>query len=318
VSSLKGEEAPPSDIEESYRLGIRNGWFRWNEAPQKEPTKKEVKKDPYWKVWKRLGSLRRSPQSTSDESVSIVTAVSESSEPGRRFELRDINIDFPVGELTVITGPTASGKTALLMALMGEMTGVSDGQSTVANTHGEDGPKIFLPKHPSQYDMTTGLKNCISYAAQAPWLEHLTIKDNILFGSPYEEERYNEVIRCCALQPDLDVLEDGDQTEIGARGVSLSGGQKARVALARAVYARTKHVLLDDPLSAVVCRLDRKSLSNQDAESFLQDSHTSRFLFEELFQGPLMKDRTVVSPVSPLNFIELLNVFASSSSSPIM
>lgn len=266
VSSLKGEEAPPFNIEESYRLGISSGWFRWNEAPREEPTKREDKKDPFWKVWKHVGSLRRGPQLTSDESASTVTAVSEPAEPGRRFELRDINIDFPVGELTVIAGPTASGKTALLMALMGEMTAVSNGQPTVANTPGEDGPKIFLPKHPSQYDVTTGLKNCISYAAQAPWLEHLNIKDNILFGSPYEEERYNEVIRCCALQPDLDVLEDGDQTEIGARGVSLSGGQKARVALARAVYARTKHVLLDDPLSAVVCRLDCMSSPFSDAK----------------------------------------------------
>ena len=258
VSSLKGEEAPPFDVEESYRLGIRNGWFRWNEAPQEGPKKKEDKRDPFWKVWKHIGNLRRGPQPTSDESASTMTAASESSEPGRRFELQDINIDFPVGELTVITGPTASGKTALLMALMGEMTAISDGQQTVANASGEDGPKIFLPKHPSQYDVTTGLKNYLSYAAQAPWLEHLTIKDNILFGSPYEEERYNEVIRCCALQPDLDVFEDGDQTEIGVRGVSLSGGQKARVALARAVYARTKHVFLDDPLSAVVRRLGRK------------------------------------------------------------
>jgi ABC-type transport system involved in cytochrome bd biosynthesis fused ATPase/permease subunit len=196
-----------------------------------------------------------------------VTTVSESADTGRRFELRGININFPVGELTVITGPTASGKTALLMALMGEMTAVFDGQPTVANIPSEDGPKIFLPKRPSQYDVTTGLKNHVSYAAQAPWLEHLTIKDNILFGSPYEEERYNEVIWCCALQPDLDMLEDGDQTEIGVRGVSLSGGQKARVALARAVYTRTKHVLLDDPLSAVVCRLDHQSFQFSGAES---------------------------------------------------
>ncbi|THH23155.1 hypothetical protein EUX98_g8019 [Antrodiella citrinella] len=103
----------------------------------------------------------------------------------------------------------------------------------------------------------------------------LSIRDNVLFGFPYDEKRYAEVVECCALLPDLKILEDGDATEIGARGVSLSGGQKARVALARAVYAPTKYVLLDDPLSAV-------------------DSHTSRFLFERLFQGPLLKDRTVV------------------------
>jgi len=95
-------------------------------------------------------------QPTSDESVSTVSAVSESAESGRRFELRDINIDFPAGELTVITGPTASGKTALLMALMGEMTAVSNDQPTIANLPSEDGPKIYLPKHLSQYDVTTG------------------------------------------------------------------------------------------------------------------------------------------------------------------
>ncbi|KAJ6605650.1 P-loop containing nucleoside triphosphate hydrolase protein [Mycena sp. CBHHK59/15] len=92
----------------------------------------------------------------------------------------------------------------------------------------------------------------ISYVAQSPWLRHESIRDNITFGYPWDEERYRDVIECCALKPDLEMLEDGDATEIGAKGVSLSGGQKARVALARACYARTKWVLLDDPLSAVV------------------------------------------------------------------
>ncbi|KAG8691765.1 hypothetical protein FRC08_010094 [Ceratobasidium sp. 394] len=99
--------------------------------------------------------------------------------------------------------------------------------------------------------------------------------DNILFGTPYDEERYELVLECCALKPDLDIFEDGDMTEIGARGVSLSGGQKARVALARAVYAQTKRVLLDDPLAAV-------------------DSHTARLLIDNLFMGPLLADRTVI------------------------
>ncbi|EIM79832.1 ATP-binding cassette sub-family C member 2, partial [Stereum hirsutum FP-91666 SS1] len=81
---------------------------------------------------------------------------------------------------------------------------------------------------------------------------HQSIKENILFGYPYDEKRYEEVVESCALGPDSKILEDGDETEIGARGVSLSGRQKARVALARAVYAPTKYVLLDDPLSAVV------------------------------------------------------------------
>lgn len=123
------------------------------------------------------------------------------------------------------------------MAILGEMT-LLEG-------------RIILTKDPTRTD-AHGLAHALSYAAQAPWLRHQSIKDNILFGQPFDAARYADVLECCALRTDLDILEDGDETEIGARGVSLSGGQKARVALARAVYARTKYVLLDDPLSAVV------------------------------------------------------------------
>ena len=132
----------------------------------------------------------------------------------------------------------------------------------------QPGGQLLMSKEPERVD-EYGLMHSISYAAQTPWLQHQSIKDNILFGNPLDEARYNDVVECCALALDLKILEDGDQTEIGARGVSLSGGQKARyvaliiypscvlismcrVALARAVYARTKYVLLDDPLSAVV------------------------------------------------------------------
>ena len=68
----------------------------------------------------------------------------------------------------------------------------------------------------------------VSYAAQSPWLQHQSIKDNILFGSQLDEERYDEVVEACALIPDFEALDDGDRTEIGTRGVNLSGGQKAR------------------------------------------------------------------------------------------
>ena len=127
------------------------------------------------------------------------------------------------------------------LALLGELTLIEG--------------RILASKEPEEVD-EHGLKRSISYVSQTPWLQHQTIKENILFGSPYDSERYNSVLECCALLPDLDILEDGDETEIGARGVNLSGGQKARVALARAAYARTKYVLLDDPLSAVVSRHD--------------------------------------------------------------
>jgi len=100
------------------------------------------------------------------------------------------------------------------MALLGEMT----------TLHG----KIIMSTRLSDVD-ETGLTPTISYAAQSPWLRHQSIEDNILFGFPYDDARYHAVIEACALPPDLDVLEDGDATEIGARGVSSSGGAEGHV-----------------------------------------------------------------------------------------
>ncbi|KAH7334355.1 hypothetical protein B0J17DRAFT_770708 [Rhizoctonia solani] len=182
-------------------------------------------------------------------------------EPEKPFELKDISVMFPEGVISLVSGPTGSGKSSLLAALLGEMDRVEG--------------EVHLPKEPTRLNEKTGLPTTISYCAQQPWLEHKSIKDNILFGSPYDKERYETTLNCCALLPDLAVLEDGDETEIGEKGVSLSGGQKARVALARAVYARTQVVLMDDVLSAV-------------------DAHTAELIVKRCFLGPLMKHRTVV------------------------
>lgn len=90
-----------------------------------------------------------------------------------------------------------------------------------------------------------------AYVPQTAWLQNDSIKKNILFGLPDDEERYRQTLEACSLLTDLDILEDGDETEIGERGQNLSGGQKARISLARAVYSRASIVLLDDVLSAV-------------------------------------------------------------------
>lgn len=87
--------------------------------------------------------------------------------------------------------------------------------------------------------------------AQAAWIQNASVRDNILFGAPYDKDKYEQVIEACALQQDLQILVAGDQTEIGEKGINLSGGQKQRVALARAVYADSDIYLFDDPLSAV-------------------------------------------------------------------
>ncbi|KAG8685634.1 hypothetical protein FRC08_012996, partial [Ceratobasidium sp. 394] len=168
---------------------------------------------------------------------------------------------FPEGLLSVVFGPTGCGKSSLLAAILGEMDCLEG--------------EVYLPKEPTRVNDTTGLRMGVSYCAQQPWLEHKSIKDNILFGSPFDKERYEATLSACALGPDLAIFDDGDETEIGEKGVSLSGGQKARVALARAVYARTQVVLLDNVLSAV-------------------DSHTAENLVHRCLLGPLMKHRTVV------------------------
>ncbi|KAI0065886.1 multidrug resistance-associated ABC transporter [Artomyces pyxidatus] len=255
VSSLKKKNAGPHASEDDFvkGFGIENGTFKWNEVEEKAADKKEDGKKP------ANGSESTTPTVVeNDEADRSSVSIGEAGD--HRFELKDITVLFPERQLSLITGPTASGKSALLMALLGELTTLSG--------------RIIMSKDLSRVD-EHGLTHSIAYSAQSSWLRHQSIKDNILFGSPYDEDRYNAVIECCALQPDLQVLEDGDATEIGARGVSLSGGQKARVALARAVYSSAKYVLLDDPLSAV-------------------DSHTARFLFEKLLQGPLLQHRTVV------------------------
>ena len=203
VSSLKKDlSAPqPQATGEDDVLAIENGTFKWNEV---EPEKAANSNG--------AGHIQ-SPTDTASTSDTIVTHDTASiaeSEAGsvaldHHFELRDISVKFPDGKLTLVTGPTASGKTALLMAVLGEMTLLQG--------------RLILEKNPHRVD-EHGLMHSISYAAQSPWLRHQSIKDNILFGYPYDEERYNAVVECCALLPDLEILEDGDATEIGARYVT--------------------------------------------------------------------------------------------------
>ncbi|KAJ6507515.1 hypothetical protein DFH09DRAFT_1050573 [Mycena vulgaris] len=246
VSSLKQNLSEPIHTAANDEgLGLETASFRWNKVTEEAETPNQ----PESGTASAMSSL-----------VDVSTVLDTDESQDHRFEPRDISVLFPEKQLSVITGPTASGKTALLMALMGEMTLLPGG-------------RIIMSKNPTVDEH--GNAHGIAYAAQSPWLQQASIRDNILFGSPMDEARYNAVIECCALNPDLEMLEDGDATEIGVKGVSLSGGQKARVALARAVYARKKYVILDDPLSAV-------------------DSHTSRFLYDKCLRGPLLANRTVI------------------------
>nr|XP_014085546.1 multidrug resistance-associated protein 4 [Bactrocera oleae]XP_014085548.1 multidrug resistance-associated protein 4 [Bactrocera oleae]XP_036229160.1 multidrug resistance-associated protein 4 [Bactrocera oleae]XP_036229161.1 multidrug resistance-associated protein 4 [Bactrocera oleae] len=153
--------------------------------------------------------------------------------------LQNINLEIKRGQLCAVIGPVGAGKSSLLQLLLAELP-ITDGEVVI---QGE-----------------------LSYAAQEPWLFTGTVRNNILFGEKYDRKRYNEVTKCCALSTDFQQLSNGDKTIVGERGASLSGGQRARISLARAVYKPATIYLLDDPLSAV-------------------DAHVGRHLFDEVI-GP--------------------------------
>ena len=146
------------------------------------------------------------------------------------FILQDITFSTAPQSLTVITGPVGSGKSTLLSAIAGEI-------SEVSGTITFPGSFVYVP--------------------QTPWIFSGTIRENILFGQPHDETKYTRVIEACALTKDIQRFPDYDQTVVGERGEVLSGGQQARVSLARAVYADADLYLLDDPLSAVDFKVGR-------------------------------------------------------------
>ncbi|THC93377.1 hypothetical protein EYZ11_007134 [Aspergillus tanneri] len=173
--------------------------------------------------------------------------------------LKDIYFKARKGELTCIVGRVGSGKSSLLQAFLGDLWKAS-GQVTV--------------------------RGQIAYVAQTPWVMNTTVKENIVFGHRWDPDFYNLTLEACALQDDLKALPDGDKTEVGEQGISLSGGQKARLTLARAVYARADVYLLDDILSAV-------------------DQHVGRHLINRVLgKDGILKTKTRVLATNTLNVLK--------------
>jgi ATP-binding cassette subfamily C (CFTR/MRP) protein 1 len=166
--------------------------------------------------------------------------------------LRNLNLKVMKGQLVAIVGPVGSGKSSILSCILGELF-LNGGELTMTPKLGSEGKLVPLS---------------IAYCDQRAWIVNATVKDNILFGKTYDEEKFHNSIYSACMEDDLKILSAGVETEIGERGINLSGGQKARVSLARAVYNDADLYLLDDPLSAV-------------------DAHVGRHIFAECIKGSL-------------------------------
>ncbi|KAM9462879.1 ATP-binding cassette sub-family C member 3 isoform 2-T2 [Clarias gariepinus] len=172
--------------------------------------------------------------------------------------LQNINVMVPQGSVLAVVGHVGCGKTSLVSALLGEME-KQDGQISI--------------------------KGSVAYVPQQAWIQNATLRENILFGRPYVEEKYRNVLDACALTPDLEVLPGGDLTEIGEKGINLSGGQRQRVSLARALYSEADVYLLDDPLSAV-------------------DAHVAKHIFDKVI-GPegALRQKTRILVTHSISFL---------------
>lgn len=184
-----------------------------------------------------------------------------------RFTLLDLNLKFPQKGLSVVSGRTGSGKSLLLISILGECDIL---QGTV-QVPAPPAIKDRFDHRATSADWI--IDSAIAYVAQIPWIENASIKENVLFGLPCHEARYQKVLFACALQKDLEMLPDGDLTDIGANGVNLSGGQRWRVSFARALYSRAGILVMDDIFSAL-------------------DAHTGRHVYEHALTGELGLNRT--------------------------
>lgn len=183
-------------------------------------------------------------------------------EENYKVALSNINLEVKKGDLDCIVGRVGSGKSSIVQAILGDLYKL-DGEVKV---HGK-----------------------IAYVSQVPWIINGSVRENILFGHKYDPAFYQTVLRACALSVDLKILPKGDKTEVGEKGISLSGGQKARLSLARAVYARADVYLFDDPLSAV-------------------DEHVGRHLIDHVL-GPngLLKTKCRVLATNAIHVLNIAN-----------
>ncbi|KAF1965754.1 multidrug resistance-associated protein 5 [Bimuria novae-zelandiae CBS 107.79] len=234
---LLAEEAE-DDTEWNYEakeaVVVKDADFTWERHPTREDEDgPPVKKGPPEKKRKKeKKDQRKSVQSVASDGASAEKTEEAEEEP---FKLRDLSLSIGRKELIAVIGGVGSGKSSFLAALAGDMR----------RTKGEvmiGASRAFCPQY--------------------AWIQNATVRENIIFGKEFKEDWYNKVVDACALRPDLDMLPNHDKTEIGERGITVSGGQKQRMNIARAIYFDADIVLMDDPLSAVDAHVGRHIMDN--------------------------------------------------------
>lgn len=245
---LLAEEAA-EDIDFDYDmkagLSIAGGDFTWErnptQDPDQNPTKdprsfKQAKADK--KVEKKAlkqaeKDAKKSGKTEEDHMDGADTASTLTENPP--FRIQDISLTVGRNELVAVIGSVGSGKSSLLAAIAGDMRKTA-GQITLGAN------RAFCPQY--------------------AWIQNATVKENIVFGREFRQDWYDKVVDACALRPDFDMLPNGDQTEIGERGITVSGGQKQRLNIARAIYFDADVIIMDDPLSAVDAHVGRHIMDN--------------------------------------------------------
>lgn len=224
----------------------------------------------YQRVKQYLDGPEQTPSAIASDSINLESATlawsrnsnTELSE-ATDVKLRDVHLAFPKGKLSIVTGKTGSGKSLLLASMLEEAV-------IQAGYLGKPMPPDSKEKDMPVDGIVPGMTALVS---QPPWIENCSIRDNILFGHVVNEARYHMVLHACALDEDLSMLPDGDATKAGVNGAVLSGGQKWRVALARALYSPAEILILEDVLSAV-------------------DVPVAQWLCERALTGELVEGRT--------------------------
>ena len=199
------------------------------------------------------------------------------------IQIKDLNLSINKGEFIWVIGGVGSGKSSLISAILGDMIYMDE--ETIReykDKEMDDAARHEIVERSKKYSSIVKLGGTVSLVQQIPWIQNKTIRENVLFGQPMDEDRYNKTIELWELGSDLEILPGGDLTEIGEKGINLSGGQKARVSLARAVYSNTDIILMDDPVSAL-------------------DSNVKKSIFENLFLSEL-KDKTRILVTHAVEF----------------